>query len=87
MDVASHRNNLVDDLKRLAAEAMDRADRSRRSSKNFDVDGHLTNAKKEAKKLRFPGGAENRRLRGPEEIAKVPTPAAEPQRSFFDEVA
>ena len=85
--VESHRNNLVDDLRRLATEAMDRAGRSKQSDRNFDVDGHLTLAKKEAKKLKFPGNGESRRLQTPEDAVKSQTPVTEPLRSFFDEVA
>ena len=84
----SHRNNLVDDLKRLANEALDRAERAKQTSKNFNADDHLTFAKREVKKSAFPIGMENKRLHVPAEVpVKTPTPAPEPVRSFFDEVA
>src|SRR6185295_9443202 len=57
----SQRNNLVDDLKRLAGEVMDRAERVKESSKEFNADEHLNFAKREAKKSIYPNG-EARRL-------------------------
>ena len=85
----SQRNNLVDDLKRLANEALDRADRVKQASKIFNADDHLSFAKREAKKSIFPNGAENRRMHTPQEVPKqtVSAPVQEPMRSFFDEVA
>lgn len=87
--IETHRNNLIDDLKRLANEVIDRSQRSSESTKRFDVDEHLTQAKREAKKLILPGETENRRMRGPEASTPKPAtpPPAEPMRSFFDEVA
>ncbi len=84
----SHRNNLMDDLKRLAHEALDRVERAKQSSKKFNADDHLTFAKREVKKSVSPNEMENRRLRVQAEApAKSPAPAPEPVRSFFDEVA
>jgi len=87
--IETHRNNLIDDLKRLANEVIDRSQRSSEATKRFDVDEHLTQAKREAKKLTLPGEMEGRRMRGPEVSAPKPStpPPAEPLRSFFDEVA
>ncbi|MBL7865030.1 MAG: DivIVA domain-containing protein [Cyclobacteriaceae bacterium] len=83
----SHRNNMVDDLKRLANEVLDRTERSRQTIKTFNVDDHLTLAKREAKKLSYPEN-ESRRMRVPSASPTPPTPApTEPTRSFFDEVA
>jgi len=81
----SQRNNLVDDLKRLAGEVMDRAERVKESSKEFNADEHLNFAKREAKKSIYPNG-EARRLHVKQETAKQ-TQEPEPMRSFFDEVA
>lgn len=84
--VESHRNNLVDDLKRLANEAIDRADRVK-SSKDFNADDHLSRAKREAKKSIFPAEMESKRIRVPSGMPKQVLPSQEPVRSFFDEVA
>lgn len=85
----AHRNNLIDDLKRLANEVIDRSERSNQTSKRFNVDEHLAQAKREAKKLILPAEPDNRRMRAPEPVVPKPTPAppTEPLRSFFDEVA
>lgn len=83
----SHRNNMVDDLKRLANEVLDRAERAKQIVKTFNVDDHLTLAKREAKKLAFSPENENRKMRGPSSTQSPAPPAPESTRSFFDEVA
>jgi len=80
----SHRNNMLDDLKRLANEVLDRMERSNQSVNRFNVEEHLVSAKREAKKLS--GDPDNRRLRVPVASGQTPPPA-DPTRSFFDEVA
>jgi cell division initiation protein len=88
--VETHRNNLLDDLKRLAGEVMDRAGRADQSGTRFNVEDHLAQAKRESKKLMLPGEQESRRLRVPSvtpPVAPKAEPPAEPLRSFFDEVA
>lgn len=85
--VELHRNNIIDDLKRLASEVMDRADRTNQSAKNFNVDDHLMLAKKEAKKLTFKGESIMNRLQAPHVENKVDVTVSESARSFFDEVA
>ena len=83
----AQRNNLMDDLRRLANEALDRVERAHQSSKEFNADNHLTYAKREAKKSIFPNDMGNKRMRVQPEILPPPMPAREPIRSFFDEVA
>ncbi len=88
--VETHRNNLLDDLKRLAGEVMDRAGRADQSGTRFNVEDHLAQAKRESKKLMLPGEQESRRLRVPvvtPPVTPKAEPPAEPLRSFFDEVA
>ncbi|MBL7852485.1 MAG: DivIVA domain-containing protein [Cyclobacteriaceae bacterium] len=90
----THRNNLLDDLKRLAQEVIDRAGRADQTNR-FNVDEHLSQAKRESKKLILPSEQESRRLRVPVSaptpvsapVQQTPAPPAEPLRSFFDEVA
>lgn len=90
--VEAQRANLLDDLKRLAGEVLDRAGRADQAASKFSVDDHLTQAKRESKKLTLPGDQESRRLRVPT-LSQPATPAAsvkppaDSQRSFFDEVA
>jgi cell division initiation protein len=50
----SQRDNLLADLKRLAGETMDRVERAKSTTKEFDPDHHLNVAKREAKKVLFP---------------------------------
>jgi len=83
--VEMQRNNLVDDVKRLAGEVLDRADRARQSAKAFNADEHLTLAKREAKKGILPPMGENKRMHVQGEPEKPSD--SEPHRSFFDEVA
>jgi len=85
--VEAQRNNLVDDVKRLANEALDRADRIRQAARSFNADEHLAMTKRESKKSILPNEDINKRLRVQGEGEKPTLPAAEPQRSFFDEVA
>jgi cell division initiation protein len=49
-----YRDNLLADLKRMAAETVDRVERASKLSKSFDIEHHVTMAKKEAKKAIFP---------------------------------
>jgi cell division initiation protein len=49
-----HRDNLLSDLKRLAAETIDRVERAARVNKSFDIEQHIAQAKKEAKRAVFP---------------------------------
>jgi cell division initiation protein len=50
----SSREDLLGDLKRMASDLMDRVDRMRQSTKEFDADKHLSAVKREAKKIVFP---------------------------------
>jgi len=49
-----HKENLLSDLKRLANETIDRIDRAKAASREFDPDQHLAMAKRETKKSLFP---------------------------------
>lgn len=49
-----HKENLLADLKRLANETLDRIDRAKAASREFDPDQHLAMAKRESKKSLFP---------------------------------
>jgi cell division initiation protein len=50
----STREDLLGDLKHLASEVIDRVERSRQHTKDFNPDQYLTMAKREAKKIAFP---------------------------------
>jgi cell division initiation protein len=50
----SAREDLLGDLKRLANDMLDRVERSRLMSKDFNPDQHMAMARKEAKRIAFP---------------------------------
>lgn len=49
-----YRDNLLSDLKRMAADTADRVERATKLSKSFDIEHHVTIAKREAKKALYP---------------------------------
>jgi cell division initiation protein len=59
----SSREDLLGDLKRMASDLMDRVDRMRQSSKEFDADKHLGNVKRENKKMIYPNYDSERPMR------------------------
>ena len=67
-----HRDNLLSDLKRLAAETIDRVERAARVNKSFDIEQHVASAKREAKKAVFPNSDF-------EEVKRVVNAAASPE--------
>ncbi len=83
----SHKNNMLDDIKRLAGEVLDRMERSNQTTVRFNIEEHLTKAKLEAKRLTLPSEQQSRRVNKPSGEAPATQPSAEPLRSFFDEVA
>ena len=87
----SQRNNLIDDLTRIANETLDRAERVKQSTKGFNPEDHLIYAKREAKKTLYPNEVVSKRLHTQPEIKKPAITEREsepePMRSFFDEVA
>jgi cell division initiation protein len=50
----SSRDDLLTELKRIASDALERAERARNAAKDFDADQHLHMAKREAKKVIYP---------------------------------
>jgi cell division initiation protein len=97
-----HKENLLADLKRLAGETIDRIDRAKSTSRDFDPDQHLALAMRETKKSLFPNAEVEAEMKKPAPVAESkPEPvqpvAAEPskptmaeamkiQRSFFDDI-
>ena len=96
-NLESQRDNLLADLKRLATETLDRAERNKSGSRDFDPDKHLALAKREAKRALHPNAdfdapARKPFLPSPEhmELPQMPQPAFEEERklqkSFFDDI-
>ena len=91
-----HKDNLLSDMKRLAAEAIDRVDRAKTASRDFDPDQHLALAKRETKKALFPNAHVEREIKSamalPSQPAVTETPKpqfsneAKIQKSFFDDI-
>jgi cell division initiation protein len=94
----SHRDNLLSDMKRLANDTMDRVERAKTVSRDFDPDMHLANAKKQIKKVLYPNNDFERTdqkvvshepaiLEVQEtELVEVFVEEKKVQRSFFDEI-
>lgn len=95
----SSREDLLSELKRMATDIMDRVERFRNITRDFDADKHLNAVKREAKKIIFP----NYQAETPPPPSKPePEPVREPapvlehtvteapvkkmHRSFFDEI-
>ncbi|HCM76759.1 MAG TPA: cell division protein DivIVA [Cytophagales bacterium] len=90
--IESERANLLGDLKRLAGETMDKVERLRNATSNFDPDQHLQLAKREAKQTLNPNAVntipplpqheKTENAEANNEEAAVP----KHQKSFFDEI-
>lgn len=55
----SSREDLLADLKRLGNDTLERVERAKSQTKDFDPDQHLAMAKREAKKIAFPNSSSN----------------------------
>jgi cell division initiation protein len=89
-----HKDNLLSDMKRLAGEAIDRVERAKAASREFDPDQHLALAKRETKKALFPNAELEQEIKN---SMALPSKHTEPemerveakpkvQRSFFDDI-
>lgn len=94
-----HRDNLLSDLKRFAGETIERVERAKTASRDFDPDQHLALAKRESKKALFPNAEIEKEIKSALPVIPTPAPVApEPakemisveqpqlQRSFFDDI-
>jgi cell division initiation protein len=91
----STREDMVGELKRLAADVMDKVERARNVSKDFDPDHHLLAVRREAKKIAFPNLDYEKPVR--KDVPETKLPVLEEQelradanektgKSFFDEI-
>jgi cell division initiation protein len=60
------REDMFTAIKRTASDALERADRARNQAREFDVDQHLSMAKREAKRIAFPNMDFDRVIARPE---------------------
>jgi cell division initiation protein len=90
------REDTVSELKHLASDVMEKVERLRNASKDFDPDYHLSTVRREAKKIAFPNLDYEKPVRK-EVVAEKEEPALEEpespgeqlkktQKSFFDEI-
>lgn len=93
----STREDLLADLKRMANETIERVERAKQIAKDFNPDQHLTNAKRETKRLAFPNIDFERKLKPEPPIEKeivleqqtIIVETIQPkkvQKSFFDDI-
>ncbi len=89
----SAREDMIGELKRMASDVMEKVERSRQQSRDFDPDKHLSIVRHEAKKIAFPNleyeKPEARKEEKHEPVLEEHQPPAEPaksQKSFFDEI-
>jgi cell division initiation protein len=78
-----HRENLLSDLKRLAGETIDRVERAKTASRDFDPDRHLALAKRESKRTLFPNAEIEKEIKSalpviPSPPITSPAPSQEP---------
>ena len=92
----STRDDMIGELKRLASDVLDKVGRATANTKDFDADHHLSNMRREAKKIAFPNLDYERPARmetamedtteGRMDKQEVPAEPQTTQKSFFDEV-
>jgi len=91
----STRDDMISELKRLASEVMEKVERSKTGSKDFDPDKHLSAVRREARKIAFPNHdyekpAMREDREGQEIVQHHEPPVADAprksQKSFFDEI-
>lgn len=74
-----HKENLLSDLKRLANETIDRIDRAKAASREFDPDQHLALAKRETKKSLFPNAEVEAEMKQPSTTVKPVAESVQPE--------
>jgi cell division initiation protein len=94
----STREDMLSELKHLASEVMEKVERAKASTKDFDPDKHLLAVRREASKIAFPNMDYEKPSppkaehvdETPEEVVEQPPAMAEApkknQKSFFDEI-
>ena len=93
------RDDLLTNFRHLATDALERVERARANTKDFDPDKHFALAKRETKRIAFPNSVDSDRkvrtepvqIREKEIILEqrtlvVETPPKKVQKSFFDEI-
>lgn len=90
----SSREDLLGDLKRIAAETLEKVERAKSVSRQFDADRHLTTVRRESRKIVFPNDTEPPQQavseQTPEPVLHLDAVVSEIPRkapkSFFDDI-
>lgn len=90
----SSKEDLVAELKRIASDILEKAERFRNSTKDFDADKHLNAVRREAKKIVFPNYEPEKTPRPEVKPAPEPifehreevSPIKKAPKSFFDDI-
>jgi cell division initiation protein len=81
------RDNLLADMKRLANDTLERAERMEGAGRSFDPDKHLSAAKRQVRKNIFPNEPERKPAPAPTPLPEKASLAAESApKSFFDDI-
>jgi len=93
------RDDLLTNFRHLATDALERVERARANTKDFDPDKHLALAKRETRRIAFPNSVDSEKkvrtepvqIREKEIVLEqrtitVETPPKKVQKSFFDEI-
>jgi cell division initiation protein len=81
------RDNLLADMKRMAGDTLERAERMEAQGRSFDPDRHLNAAKRQVRKNIFPNEPERKPAPTPAPVPEKASLAAESApKSFFDDI-
>ena len=95
------RDDLLTNIRHLATDALERVDKARATTKDFDPDKHLASAKREVKRAAFPNSVDMEKKAKAEPVLirekekeiifeqrtiTVEPPPKKVQKSFFDEI-
>lgn len=95
--IESSRDDLLSELKRLANDALERAERAKKNTLDFDPDKHLSAARRETKNVIYPNGESAKPVLDEsstvveqvvieQQKVVVETPSKKVQKSFFDSI-
>ena len=91
------REDLLGELRRMASDILDRVERARQNTKDFDADRHMNNIKRETKKIIYPNYEADKAIKQGEKPAEneavlehqnneTDDSVKKNQKSFFDEI-
>jgi cell division initiation protein len=95
--IESSREDLLSEFKRLATEALEKVDRAKKFTLDFDPEKHLSEARRETKNVLYPNGESVKSVSKEstsvveqvvieQQTVVVETPSKKVQKSFFDSI-